>query len=69
MEDVVVLSFYRGQGLGRMLMEYLISYARRELVKVDIYLTSRPVRVAANMMYKTLGFLQKETNVYKMTIR
>ena len=68
-EDVVVLSFYRGQGLGRMLMEYLISYARRELVKVDIYLTSRPVRVAANMMYKTLGFLQKETNVYKMTIR
>ncbi len=68
-EDVVVLSSYRGQGLGRMLMGYLISYARRELVKVDIYLTSRPVRVAANRMYKTLGFLQKETNVYKMTIR
>ena len=68
-EDVVVLLTYRGRGLGRVLMKHLISYARKELVKVDIQLTSSPFRVAANGMYKAMGFQQKETNVYKMVIR
>lgn len=68
-EDVVVLSTYRGQGLGRVLMEHLIDYARKELVKVDIQLTSSPFRLAANGMYKAMGFQQKETNVYKMVIK
>lgn len=67
-EDVVVQSAYRGQGLGRMLMANLIDFARKELVNVDIQLTSRPNRVAANEMYKAMGFKQKETNVYIMTI-
>lgn len=67
-EDVVVLSTYRGHGLGRVMMEHLIDYARKELVKVDIQLTSSPFRVAANGMYKAMGFQQKETNVYKMEI-
>lgn len=47
-EDVVVLSTYRGQQLGKRLMKYLIDYACRELSTVDIYLTSSPIRVAAN---------------------
>ena len=68
-EDVVVLSTYRGQGFGRVLMEHLIDFARKELVNVDIQLTSRPYRVAANEMYKAMGFKQKETNVYKMEIK
>lgn len=67
-EDVVVLSTYRGHGLGRVMMEHLIDYARKELVKLDIQLTSSPFRVAANGMYKAMGFQQKETNVYKMEI-
>lgn len=67
-EDVVVLSSYRGQGHGRSLMEHLIDYARRELAPVDLYLTSKPSRIAANGLYQTLGFVPKETNVYKMTI-
>lgn len=67
-EDVVVLSDYRGQGLGRRLMEHLIDYARRELVTVDMYLTSKPSRVAANALYRALGFMPKETNVYKMKL-
>ena len=67
-EDVVVLSPRRGQGFGRALIEHLIEYARKELVEVDIQLTSSPLRVAANGMYKALGFQQKETNVYKMEI-
>ena len=67
-EDVVVLSSVRGQGLGWQLMEHLVAYARRELVSVDLYLTSKPSRVAANNLYRALGFQQKETNVYKMAL-
>lgn len=67
-EDVVVLSSYRGQQLGRRLMEHLIDYARTELKEVDIYLTSRPQRVAANGLYQSLGFCRKETNVYKLKV-
>ena len=67
-EDVVVLSSYRGQGLGKRLMGHLIDYARGELAPVDLFLTSKPSRVAANGLYRALGFSPKETNVYKMTI-
>lgn len=67
-EDVVVSLSYRGQGLGRSLMEHLIGYARRELTPSDLYLTSKPSRVAANGLYRALGFQQKETNVYKMHV-
>lgn len=68
-EDVVVSSQYRGQGLGKMLMEHVIEYAKTELKNVDIHLTSRPHRVAANELYKKLGFRQKQTNVYVMKVR
>lgn len=72
-EDVVVLAEYRGRQLGRRLVEHLIEYARTELLPehqtVDVYLTSRPHRVAANELYQSLGFRRKETNVYKLEIR
>ncbi len=64
-EDVVVLSSYRGRQLGRCLMEYVLGYARKELqTGTKIYLTYRPKRVAANALYQSLGFRRKETNVY-----
>jgi ribosomal protein S18 acetylase RimI-like enzyme len=66
-EDVVVLSSYRGQHLGRRLMEHVLGYARKELpAGTKIYLTSRPHRVAANALYQSLGFRRKETNVYEI---
>ena len=66
-EDVVVLSSYRGQQLGRRLMEHVLGYARKELpAGTKIYLTSRPHRVAANALYQSLGFRRKETNVYEI---
>lgn len=68
-EDVVVGSAYRGRGLGRALMERLIDYACTELVDVDLHLTSRPQRAAANELYRSLGFERRETNAYKLTIR
>ena len=68
-EDVVVLSSYRGQHLGKRLMEHVITYARQELKTVSLYLTSRPHRIAANELYRSLGFRQKETNVYVLKFK
>lgn len=67
-EDVVVSSSCRGRGIGRQLVETIIDYARCELAPVEIHLTSRPHRVAANQLYRSLGFQQKETNVYRLCI-
>ena len=66
-EDVVVSSAYRGQHLGRRLMERLIADARSFGVQ-EVHLTSRPQRVAANGLYQALGFERKETNVYRLRI-
>lgn len=66
-EDVVVLDGYRGQHLGRRLMEYLLQEARR-FSPVEIHLTSRPSREAANALYRSLGFVQRETNAYRLSL-
>ncbi len=63
-EDVVVLPECQGKGLGRALMQYLLEQARQHS-PLALQLTSRPSRVAANALYKTLGFQPKETNFYK----
>lgn len=50
-------------------MEHIINFARRELGDVDLHLTSSPQRVAANNLYRSVGFQQRETNVYNLEIR
>ena len=67
-EDVVVSSDARRQGIGRALMDHIIGYALRELAPIDLHLTSRPERVAANEMYKRMGFEKRVTNVYRMLL-
>ncbi len=62
-EDVIVSEVYRGRGFGTLLTKKLIALARTVKAK-DIELSSRPSRVAANELYKKLGFVLKETNVY-----
>lgn len=63
-EDVVVDESVRGQGVGRALNEVALELARAGgAVTVD--LTSRPSREAANRLYLSLGFEQRETNVYR----
>ncbi|RJQ35563.1 GNAT family N-acetyltransferase [Candidatus Parcubacteria bacterium] len=66
-EDVVVDGNYRGQGLGEKLMQKLLEVARRENLK-QLYLTTRPDRVAAHKLYEKLGFTQQQTDVYRMKI-
>lgn len=65
-EDVVVDDLYRGQGLGKLLVEHAISFAK-SLGADSLMLTSNSARVAANNLYQSLNFTQKETNVYRMT--
>lgn len=68
-EDVVVLSAYRGQGIGRTLLERIINFARTKLAPIDLRLTSNPTRTEANALYQALGFEKRDTNVYKMEIK
>jgi ribosomal protein S18 acetylase RimI-like enzyme len=66
-EDVVVDSSARGHGVGEALNQAALAEARsRGAVTVD--LTSRPSREAANRLYQRLGFVQRETNVYRFTL-
>lgn len=67
-EDVVVMNDHRGMGYGRILVEYAIKFSE-ELGVQTLMLTSRPARIAANALYKSLGFEKRDTNVYKITIR
>ena len=64
-EDVVVLSDYRGQHLGKQLMEHVLAEAQK-LAPIELHLTSNPKRVVANLLYQSLGFKRKETNCYIM---
>ena len=66
-EDVVVDSEARGRGYGKLLVEYAIAEARRAGVG-QLMLTSNPMRVAANLLYQTMGFQRKETNCYRMML-
>ena len=66
-EDVVVDSSARGHGVGEALNQAALGEARaRGAVTVD--LTSRPSREAANRLYQKLGFVQRETNVYRFNL-
>lgn len=64
-EDVVVDAACRGRGYGRQLVDFLVNEARR-LGANSVNLTSKPSRAAANKLYKSAGFVQRETNVYKL---
>ena len=64
-EDVVVASAYRGQQIGKRLMEHVIDYAKT-LSPIGVQLTSRPERVEANNLYQSLGFQLRETNAYRI---
>lgn len=63
-EDVVVDSGARRLGVGELLTTTAMEHANRAgATTVD--LTSRASREAANSLYRKLGFVQRETNVYR----
>jgi ribosomal protein S18 acetylase RimI-like enzyme len=63
-EDVVVDGAYRGRGIGEALNRAALERARTAgATTVD--LTSRPSREAANRLYRRIGFVLRDTNVYR----
>lgn len=66
-EDVVVDSEARGHGVGEALNMAAIAEARNRGA-ITVELTSRPSREAANRLYQRVGFVQRETNIYRYTI-
>ena len=64
-EDVVVDKPYRGQDHGRTLINHAIRFCEEELAPCTLMLTSNPMRVAANALYRSSGLEPKHTNVYK----
>lgn len=67
-EDVVVDEKFRGLKIGEKLMQKGIDKAK-ELGLLYIGLTSKPERVAANHLYKKLGFVKRDTNVYRLILQ
>ena len=65
-EDVVVDEAARGQGAGEQLSRAALSRAGAAGART-VDLTSRPQREAANRLYQRLGFVRRDTNVYRFT--
>lgn len=67
-EDVVVDSSARGQGVGEALSKEAISIAAAAGART-IDLTSRPSRAAAGRLYERIGFAMRETRVYRYLVQ
>ena len=66
-EDVVVDEKFRNKGIGESLNQEAINIAKRLGAKT-VDLSSRPSREAANRLYSRLGFVQRNTNIYRFEI-
>ncbi|ORX49425.1 acyl-CoA N-acyltransferase [Hesseltinella vesiculosa] len=64
-EDIVIDRAHRNQGIATRLLTALVDAAQHQLHAKSIDLTSRPDRVAANALYQKLGFVPRDTNVYR----
>jgi ribosomal protein S18 acetylase RimI-like enzyme len=67
-EDVVVLDSFRGKGIGEALIRAALRSA--ELAgAAAVDLTSRPSRASAGRLYERVGFIRRETDVYRISLR
>jgi ribosomal protein S18 acetylase RimI-like enzyme len=63
-EDVVVDETARGRGVGEALSQEAVRRALA-LGARTVELTSRPSREAANRLYQRLGFVRRDSNLYR----
>lgn len=63
-EDVIVAEEARGRGCGEALSRAAVVAAEAAGART-VDLTSRPSREAANRLYERIGFVKRETNVYR----
>lgn len=66
-EDVVVDGAMRGRGVGEALTMRALDRARAAGART-VDLTSRPSREAANRLYRRMGFVERDTNVYRFEL-
>ena len=66
-EDVVVDGEARGKGVGESLNLHALERAR-QLGARTVDLTSRPTREAANRLYQRIGFVPRDTNIYRFDL-
>jgi ribosomal protein S18 acetylase RimI-like enzyme len=66
-EDVVVDESARGHGVGEALNLAAIDESRKRGA-ITVELTSRPSREAANRLYQKMGFVARDTNVYRYSL-
>ncbi len=65
-EDVVVDESARGQGAGEALTLEALRIARQAGART-VDLTSRPARAAAGRLYERLGFIIRDSRLYRFT--
>ena len=66
-EDVVVDQNERGKGIGRKLIEFLIEVGRSEQLS-DVFLYTEPEKKAAINLYVSLGFKQRNSDVFNLKL-
>jgi len=64
LEDLVVETAFRGQGIGTQLLKHSVDKAKEYQVK-SLNFTSRATRESANTLYQKFGFEKRDTNVYR----
>ena len=66
-EDVVVNQEFRGKGIGKKLIQALLEEARR-LKLSEVLLFSGHHRKAAISLYTSLGFILKDSGLYRLPL-
>ncbi|MDO4782289.1 MAG: GNAT family N-acetyltransferase [Capnocytophaga felis] len=67
-EDVVVSSNHRKKGIGERLVQTLIEKAKELKVNM-LLLYSNPKREAAHRLYKRMGFSEKDSTLFALSIQ
>lgn len=65
-EDVIVSKEYRGQGIGKALVKAAVEHVKESGKPYRIYLTSNPSRTAARNLYRSEGFEEYDTGVFRL---
>src|SRR3989338_5027867 len=67
-EDMIVDDAYRGKGYGQKMLLDLLDWAKKEHMDM-VELTTNPNRLAANELYKKVGFNLHPTNHYLYSVK
>ena len=66
-EDVVVSSKHRRKHIAKDILMAILEYAA-DYKPIELQLTSKPERIAANLLYQTLWFERVNTNCYRIKL-